>query len=110
MSDYIARCWVGWACAAAGASVLSFFGCMAKKYRKMQRRQQATELGVQALLRAQIIHIYNKYMDRGELPIYERENIDGLIKQYVNLGGNGIVPGLVERLYALPTPIDHHDE
>ena len=83
--------------------LVSFQGCLSNS-KKMQCRQAATELGVQALLRAEIIHIYNKYMEKGKMPIYERENVAELFKQYTNLGGNGVIKELLEKLNNLPTP------
>ena len=44
-------------------------------------------------------------MDRGFCPIYARER-DGLTKEYYNLGGNGVVHKLVDKLQALPTYYD----
>ena len=61
------------------------------------------ELGTQALLRAQIIHIYNKYIEKGYVPIYERENVNELYEQYKNLGGNGTIKTLMQKLDDLPT-------
>ncbi len=100
----IAKYWLEWLFGLIGAAAIGLCRKLQKKIKKMQLRQAATELGVQALLRAEIIHIYNKYMDRGEMPIYERENVAELFKQYTNLGGNGVIQELVEKLNDLPTP------
>ena len=75
-----------------------------KKQSEQEIRNAAVEKGVQALLRANIIQIYNKYIDRGEIPIYERENIEHLYAEYKTLGGNGVVESLIEKLEGLPTP------
>ena len=75
-----------------------------KRQEEQELRQKAVENGMQALLRANIISIYNKYMERGYVPIYERENIDHLYKEYKTLGGNGVVESLIEKLDDLPTP------
>lgn len=99
-------------CSILGVSgIISTF--VNRKLLKLEQRQQeqeerykAVENGVQALLRANIINIYNKYTDRGEIPIYERENVEHLYKEYKTLGGNGVVESLVEKLEDLPTP--HH--
>lgn len=68
------------------------------------RRERAIRLGVQALLRAQMVQMARQYLPLGQLPLYERENLDELYKQYRNLGGNGAVASLVQRLLALPPP------
>lgn len=70
---------------------------------KLQMRWKATEKGVQALLRNEIIKTYNHYMDKGYLPIHECDNVMHMFEQYEKLGGNGTVPGLVEKLKRLPT-------
>lgn len=75
-----------------------------QRQHEQEERYKAVENGVQALLRANIISIYNKYMERGNIPIYERENIEHLYKEYKTLGGNGVVESLIEKLEDLPTP------
>lgn len=103
MDDAIAY-WVRWAFGIVGTFLVGWGAALKCKYQSIHRRQKATEMGVQALLRAQIIHIYNKYTDMGYLPIYERENIAHLYEQYKNLGGNGVIEELMEKLSDLPTP------
>lgn len=68
-----------------------------------KKRLSATEKGVQALLRSSIITLYNKYIDKGYMPIYERENLDHLYTEYKALGGNGVIENLKEKLDKLPT-------
>ena len=65
---------------------------------------------MQALLRANIIGLYNKYIERGDIPIYERENVEQLYTQYKNLKGNGVVDGLRDRLRELPTPNERSEK
>lgn len=74
------------------------------------RRERATRLGVQALLRAHMVNMVRHYLALGELPLYERDNLSELYKQYKNLGGNGAVESLVQRLMALPTPREEKGE
>lgn len=103
MSEFTVKYWMAWVYGIICTGLATAFGCLVRKYKCMVQRQHAMELGTQALLRAQIIHIYNKYMERGYLPIYECENIEELYKQYKNLGGNGTITKLVEKLFDLPT-------
>lgn len=102
MQDYIVKYWAGWLCGLV-ATGLAWLG---RKYKCMSKKQSAIENGMQALLRAQIIHIYNKYIEIGSVPIHERENIEALYTQYTSLGGNGVIKELVEKLERLPTPND----
>ena len=59
--------------------------------------------GVQALLRAQMISDYNKYMELGYAPIYAKENFENCWKQYHRLGANGVMDDLHIKFLALPT-------
>ena len=99
MQDYIVKYWAGWLCGLMAAGL----ACLGRKYKHMARKQCAIENGMQALLRAQIIHIYSKYIELGYMPVYERENVSELFKQYTCLGGNGVIKELVEKLCKLPT-------
>lgn len=81
------------------------FGGVLLVIRWMYKRQKAVELGIQALLRAEIIHVYNRYIDRGYCPIYALENVNHMYEQYHALGGNGAVTKLVEDLTELPTEL-----
>lgn len=61
---------------------------------------------MEALLRDRIIQMYNIYFkDKKYMPIYAKESLDNMYKQYYNLGGNtnDVIKDLVSRLYSLPT-------
>lgn len=64
---------------------------------------KGVRLGVQALLRAQMINDYNKWEDRGYAPIYARQNFENCWKQYHALGANGVMDDLHTKFLALPT-------
>ncbi|WP_294856445.1 hypothetical protein [uncultured Oscillibacter sp.] len=66
--------------------------------RLLWRRQRATELGIQALLRDRILKAYYHYQERGTITLHGLENVDKLYEQYHNLGGNGTVTKLVHDL------------
>ena len=46
--------------------------------KKRDERTKALELGMQALLRAQMINDYNHWTDKGYAPIYARENFENV--------------------------------
>ena len=50
---------------------------------------KALKLGVQALLRSQMISDFNKYSEKGYAPIYARESFENCWTQYHSLGVNG---------------------
>lgn len=64
---------------------------------------KAVKLGMQAILRNEIIEQYNKYVERGYIPIYALDNVEIMYNQYHALGGNGTVTHLFEELKELPT-------
>lgn len=71
--------------------------------RHVRQADNAVRLGVQALLRDRIYQAHSHYMERGVYPIYARENVEEMYKQYHALGGNGTVTNLVKEMDALPT-------
>lgn len=64
---------------------------------------KGVRLGVQALLRAQMISDYNKWDERGYAPIYARQNFENCWTQYHALGANGVMDDLHRKFLALPT-------
>lgn len=78
--------------------------------RKIQNNQedtQAVKLGIQALLRSQMIADYNHYSALGYAPIYAKENFENCWKQYHALGVNGVMDDLHVKFLALPTAPPH---
>ena len=60
------------------------------------------KLGVQALLRTQILQDYHKYSELGYAPIYARENFQNCWKQYHALGVNGVMDDIHDKFLELP--------
>lgn len=73
------------------------------KLSKRLCEHDALKLGVQALLRTEIIKSYNYYKDKGHCPIYAKDGIAAMGKAYHMLGGNGTTPGLLEEINDMPT-------
>ena len=67
------------------------------------RQERGIRRGVQALLRAQLIHDWNYYNEKGYAPIYARENFENVYQQYHALGANGVMDDLRNKFLALPT-------
>lgn len=70
---------------------------------KKADKTDALALGVQALLRAQMITDYNHYSEKGYAPIYARENFENVWTQYEALGENGVMADIHAKFLALPT-------
>lgn len=85
-------------------------GYFIKLVSKVQQENSALKLGVQALLRAQMISDYNHYQEKGFAPIYAKENFENCWKQYEALGKNGVMKGIHDEFMALPTELKRKDE
>lgn len=58
--------------------------------------------GMKALLRNHIVSAYNKCLDKGFVPLHERDNIQNMYENYKKLGGNGNVTKIVEDILDMP--------
>lgn len=79
-----------------------------KKYIEKQEENikllEVISSALQSTLRNDIIKMYKEYYEeKGYMPIYERENLNHMTQKYYSLGGNGVIPSLVEKLYSLGT-------
>lgn len=79
------------------------FGYFVAKMKKYKTEQDAIKNGIQALLRAEMIKSYNKYIELGYAPIYARENYKNIYKNYHELGVNGVMDDLYKKFLELPT-------
>lgn len=83
----------------AVATIVSF---ILAKLKKMKTEQDSLKLGVQALLRNEMIKDYNKWSEKGYAPIYVRENFMNVYKQYHSLGANGVMDDIKDKFMQLP--------
>lgn len=74
-----------------------------KRLAETEAKSQAAMLGIQALLRAQMISDYNHYREKGFAPIYARDNFENCWKHYHSLGANGVMDDIHEKFLKLPT-------
>ena len=84
-------------------SLLGAGGLLVGVFRLLFAQIKGVRLGVQALLRAQMIADYNKWSDRGYAPIYVRQNFENCWKQYHSLGANGVMDDIHVKFLQLPT-------
>ena len=54
--------------------------------------------GQKCLLRSEILHIYYKHLDDGEIPQFRRQNVDYLYNAYKELGGNSFIDDVYEEI------------
>lgn len=76
---------------------------LSNEVKQNKQDNEAMRAGMKALLRAEIISTYNHYENAGYMPIYARENLHDLHKQYTALGGNGAINDLMEIASEWPT-------
>lgn len=94
---------IKWVISFLCGSVVSVCGMLLTMFKTKRKRQTALENGVQCLLRLELIRSYDKYTERGHVPIYAREALDRAYKSYHSLGGNDVATNLYNKIMALPT-------
>ena len=82
---------------------LALLGLVNRRISRRMRELDSVRMGVQALLRDRIIQSYNHYIDKGFCPIYALESMQAMYAEYHNLGGNGTITELMEKIRELPT-------
>ena len=63
----------------------------------------ALRSGMRSILRNSIVSAYNKSLDKGYVPVHERDNVQQMYCAYKDLKGNGNVKALVDEVMRLPT-------
>lgn len=84
------------------ATILVWFYRIIKK---QNEQYSALKLGLQAMLRSQMIADYNYWSGKGYAPIYARENFENCWKQYHALGANGVMDDVHNKFIDLPTSL-----
>lgn len=85
------------------ALILMIVKYMLNQIKQNRKDTEAVKLGLQALLRSQMISDYNEYSEKGFAPVYARDNFENCWKQYHSLGANGVMDDLHEKFLDLPT-------
>lgn len=80
------------------------------RIRANDRKTEAVQAGVQALLRDRLISEYNYRLEKGYAPIYAKDNFENMWIQYHNLGKNGVMDSIHESYMALPTEPPEKEE
>jgi hypothetical protein len=99
MKNFIIQYWLAF----VFGLIVTGGGVWYKRFIKRVCNQRSLQNGTQALLRNQIIHSYDKYIEQGWMPIYAKETLLEMYKAYHGLGGNGVITDLVEGLRELPS-------
>lgn len=94
---------IKWAVPFLCGSIVSIAGAVIAALKKEQKKNIAMEVGLQCLLRAEIIRSYEKYIVRGNCPLYAKEALKREYDSYHELGGNDVATDLYRQTMALPT-------
>ncbi len=81
---------------------VSLCGVVIARKKLDKKKQNAVELGLQCLLRAEIIRQYEKWDEKGYCPIYAKEALKRAYDSYHTLNGNDVATGLYEETMELP--------
>ena len=96
--SYISAHWVQW----VFAGLLALLGWgnrkLTARLKEEQMRNEAIAEGVQSLLRESIVNSYNRYTDKGYMPIYAKESLKFIYRSYHNLGGNDVAAELYQKM------------
>lgn len=77
--------------------------------KKNKKEYDSIKLGVQAMLRSQMINDYTTWAAKGYAPIYAREAFENNFKQYENLGINGVMQDIYRKFFELPISLEEKD-
>lgn len=85
-----------------GFFVTGILGYLTAKLKGYKKRDKTQEEALKCLLRSSITSKYYVYSELGEIPYYEKENINYLFKQYKAMDGNSYVEEIVTEMNNLP--------
>lgn len=103
MAEFIIQYWVQFLFGIVITILTAIVTYLRKKLKYQIVRQKALENGMCALLRAEMIRSGEKYLKKGYCTIYAKDAYDKEYKAYHDLGGNGTMTELHERVMNLPT-------
>ena len=69
---------------------------------KEREESEAIKNGIRAVLRDRILQAYNHFSRIGKIQIEELENISNMYIAYHNLGGNGVVTSVYNKVLQIP--------
>lgn len=82
--------------------IASLLGVVVSRIKLGKKKQDALAVGLQCLLRAEIIRQYEKWHEKRYCPIYAKEALKRAYDSYHTLGGNDVATGLYNETMELP--------
>ena len=88
--------------------ILSYF---CRYFKRKLDDQKVIHEALKELLRIQLFNLHTHYVkNRGNIPIYGKENATAIYNAYHALKGNGVGTNLYKEIMALPTKSDNMKE
>lgn len=88
------------ACVSAIVSVATTLGCLLGT---MSKKIKAISKGLQAMLRSQMLDLWDRYNALGYATVAAKNNFENLWNSYHALGANGVMNGVHDDFMNLPT-------
>lgn len=96
---------VNWAIPCLLGAIVAFFS---SKFTVGKKRLKSFSIGLQCLLRADILDQYKKWVDAGYCPIHEKQALEKEYTAYHSLGKNGVMTSAYQQIMDLPDhPVCH---
>lgn len=105
MGEFILKYWVEVLLTGISSFVACTYKKIKKRFEEQDKKREAIENGVQALLRNELIKNFREYKQKGEITLLDKENMDHMFTEYFNLGGNGMVHEVYDEFKEIPIKI-----
>lgn len=105
MGEFFLKYWVEVLLTAVSSFVAFTYKKIRERFSEQDKKREAIENGVQALLRNELIKNFREYKQRGEITLLDKENMDNMFKEYFNLGGNGMMHDVKREFDEIPLKI-----
>lgn len=105
MGEFILKYWVEVLLTAVCSFVTVTYKKIRERFTEQDKRREAIERGVQALLRNELIDKFREYKLAGEMTLLDKENMEHMFEEYFNLGGNGTMKEVYVEFKEIPIKI-----
>ena len=82
--------------------LVGLLGLLWEKVRIHCKDIASMKKGVKILLKNEITNCYDQVITKNSITLFEKEVLIELYTQYKNLGGNGLVENIVEKINTIP--------
>lgn len=98
MINFIIRYWIEF----IFGLIISILGFIYKQICDHYKMIISTKNGVKVLLKNEIIKYYHEALTKNTITLFEKETLLDLYREYKQLGGNGLIENLIEKIDAIP--------